>query len=422
MKLQAKINIRFLTLMVLIFSVSGVIFYYSLDRVVDQNIREMLESRKAYILLNLQKKPFLPDSLASPDNSIFVKSIGKNWVKAFYSDTLALDQAEKELVPFRKLTFAASTADGNYKVQILQSLLELDDLRMVIISFMGGLFLLVMISLFFVNRWLSAKAWNPFFRSLSVLNSWKFSESNTISFETTGIAEFDQLNVILANLAQKIRTDFENLKEFTENASHEIQTPLAIIKSKLEMILQDQSLDDNQHQTIQAAFESTIRLSKLNETLLLLSRIENQQFVGQEEIDIIQLIRSRIDHLKELFDLKGIMIMFQINDRVVFTMNPSLAEILINNLLGNALRHNVENGRIVVASDHKEISISNSGIDHEIDSARLFQRFAKNSAFRESNGLGLSIAQEICKLSRLKMTYHFSDELHHFVISSGKTP
>ena len=188
------------------------------------------------------------------------------------------------------------------------------------------------------------------------------------------------------------------------------------------MILQDQSLDDNQHQTIQAAFESTIRLSKLNETLLLLSRIENQQFVGQEEIDIIQLIRSRIDHLKELFDLKGIMIMFQINDRVVFTMNPSLAEILINNLLGNALRHNVENGRIVVASDHKEISISNSGIDHEIDSARLFQRFAKNSASSESNGLGLSIAQEICKLSRLKMTYHFSDELHHFVISSGKTP
>ena len=112
---------------------------------------------------------------------------------------------------------------------------------------------------------------------------------------------------------EKIRTDFVNLKEFTENASHEIQTPLAIIKSKLEMVLQDKSLNDKQYQQIQAAFESTIRLSKLNEALLLLSRIENQQFVGQKEIDFCLLLQTRVQYLEELFDLKKIEVTMQLN-------------------------------------------------------------------------------------------------------------
>ena len=177
------------------------------------------------------------------------------------------------------------------------------------------------------------------------MSTWKFSEDKAVRFDATDIAEFDQLNRLLENMMQKIRTDFVNLKEFTENASHEIQTPLAIIKSKLELVLQDKSLNDKQHQQIQAAFESTIRLSKLNEALLLLSRIENQQFVGQQEIDFCQLIRSRVDYFEELFGLKQIEVIFHATDAVVFTVNPLLAEILVNNLLSNALRHNHENGK-----------------------------------------------------------------------------
>lgn len=416
MRLQAKINIRFLALMFLIFSVAGVVFYYMIGEVADRNIREMLESRRAYILLNLQKGTSLSDSFASPDNSIFIRHIDESKKYRFYSDTLAYDQAEKELIPFRKLTFTASSGDHHYEVVLMQSLLETEDFRILIFIFLGGLFLFVMTSLFFVNRWLYSKAWNPFFKSLSLLNSWKFSEEKSVHFETTGIAEFDQLNDLLKSMMQKIRTDFINLKEFTENASHEIQTPLAIIKSKLELVLQDQSLSATQHKQIQAAFESAIRLSKLNESLLLLSKIENQQFVGQKEIDFVHLIQSRIDSLQELFDLKQIEIEFQAESHVFYSMNPLLAEILVNNLLSNALRHNHENGKIIISTESNEISIINTGENQEIDPKRLFQRFAKHSMSIESNGLGLSIANEICKSNHLQLTYCYSGGMHHFVL------
>ena len=270
MKLQTKINIRFLALTFMVFSVAGVLFYFALGRVVDQNISEMLESRKEYILLNLQQHPLTVDSLESTDRSIFIRRVGKVNQSELFSDTMAYDQEEKELTPFRKMTFFVQANDRTYKVVLLQSLFESEDLQMVIFSFMALLFCVVLLALFFLNKWLSVRAWRPFFKSLLILNAWKMSENQTFSFDSTGISEFDQLNSSLDKMMHKIQSDFVNLKEFTENASHEIQTPLAIIKSKLELVLQDKTLNDQQHQRIRAAFESAIRLSKLNEALLLL--------------------------------------------------------------------------------------------------------------------------------------------------------
>lgn len=416
MKLQTKINIRFLTVTFLVFSVAGVLFYFALGRVVDQNIREMLESRKAYIILELQQNKSLPDSLESPDHSIFIKRVEKTVEYKRFSDTLAYDQEEKELIPFRKMTFLAHSGDQHYQVVLLQSLLESEDLQMVIFSFMTALFGLVLLALFFLNRWLSNKAWNPFFKSLSVLNNWKIGENPDVKFDRTGISEFDQLNSTLERMMQKIQADFVNLKEFTENASHEIQTPLAIIKSKLEMVLQDKTLNDQQHLRIHAAFESAIRLSKLNEALLLLSKIENRQFIEHSAIDMCQLIQTRLEYLEELFALKQIEVYVHLEQKVVFVLNPILADVLINNLLSNALRHNIEKGKITILSDKQEITISNTGNEIEMDVSRLFRRFAKQSTSSDSNGLGLAIAYEICNNYNLQLSYCYSDDMHHMTI------
>ena len=419
MKLQSKINNRFLALTFLIFSVAGILFYFALDQVVDQNIREMLKSRKSYILLRLQKDPPSIDSLESFDHSVFIKRVGKVNEYQHFSDTLAYDQQEKELIPFRKLTFSVQTGDKYYKVVLIQSLFESEDLQMVIFYFMAVLFCLVLLALFFLNRWLSAKAWIPFFKSLLVLNDWKMSENKTFSFDTTGIYEFDQLNASLEKMMQKIQADFVNLKEFTENASHEIQTPLAIIKSKLELVLNDHTLNDQQHQRIHAAFESATRLSKLNEALLLLSKIENKQFVELLQVDMCQLIQSKVEYLEELFALKQIEVSVHLEEKVFLTMNPLLAEILINNLLSNALRHNIENGKIFISSADQKISISNTGEKSHLDVARLFRRFAKQVTSSDSNGLGLAIANEICKNYHLSLTYSYLNEMHHMTISAA---
>jgi len=416
MKLQTKISRRFLALTFLVFSIAGVLFYFALGKVVDQNIREMLNSRQAYILLYLQQNPLLSDSLVSPDHSIFIKQVDYLPEYKHYSDTLAYDQDEKELITFRKMSFSVKSNDRYYKIVLLQSLFESEDLQMVIFSFMAVLFGFVLFALFFLNRWLSAKAWSPFFNSLSVLSAWKMTENKTISFDHTGISEFDQLNSTLEIMMRKIQADFVNLKEFTENASHEIQTPLAIIKSKLELVLHDKALNDKQHQQIHAAFESAIRLSKLNEALLLLSKIENKQFVELTEIDICQLILSRVEYLDELFALKQIEVVVNLDEKVFLTMNPMLAEILINNLLSNALRHNIKNGKIFISSQNQEITISNTGEQTQIDISRLFHRFAKQVTSSESNGLGLAIANEICKNYHLSLEYSYLNEMHQMAL------
>lgn len=416
MKLQTKINIRFLAVTFLVFSVAGVLFYFALDKVVDQNIREMLESRKAYIILNLQQNTPTSESIESPDHSIFIKRTEKTEQYTTFSDTMAYDQEEKELIPFRKMTFSVHSGGQHYEVILLQSLLESEDLQMIIFSFMAALFGIVLLALFFLNRWLSNKAWNPFFRSLSVLNNWKIGESQAVSFDRTGISEFDQLNRTLENMMQKIQVDFVNLKEFTENASHEIQTPLAIIKSKLEMVLQDKTLSDLQYQRIRAAFESANRLSKLNDTLLLLSKIENRQFVETYEIDMCQLIQSRMEYLEELFALKQIEVTIHLETQVVFSMNPLLADVLINNLLSNALRHNKEKGKIIVSSENQEITISNTSQQGKIVGSRMFRRFSKQTTASESNGLGLAIAHEICNNYNLELIYRYLNGMHCMTI------
>ena len=419
MKLQSKINNRFLALTFMVFCVAGTLFYFALGSVVDQNIYEMLESRKAYILLHLQKNPQSIDSLESFDHSFFIKRVGKVNEYQRFSDTLAFDQQEKELISFRKMTFSVHTGENYYNVVLLQSLFESEDLQMVIFSFMALLFCLVLMALFFLNRWISAKTWTQFFNSLLVLNAWKMSENQPFSFAPTGISEFDQLNSTLEKMMQKIQADFVNLKEFTENASHEIQTPLAIIKSKLELVLNDKTLNDQQNQRIHAAFESAIRLSKLNEALLLLSKIENKQFVELSEIDLCQLIQSKVEYLEELFALKQIEVSLHIEEKVILTINPLLAEILINNLLGNALRHNVERGKITISSENQQITISNTGEQAHLDVHRLFRRFAKQVTSSESNGLGLAIANEICKNYHLQLSYSYMHEMHHMTLKGG---
>lgn len=417
MKLQNKINIRFILVTLLIFTGAGVVFYFALGRVVDQNIREMLNSRKANIILYLQHTE--ADSIihVSPDHTIFIKQIAKAEKHRVISDTLAFDPDEKQLIPFRKMVFTTSVNDNYFEVTILQSLLESEDLQQIIFFFMAILFVLLLLTLFFVNRWLSEKAWKPFFRSLLLLKSAKISEKHPISFDQTGISEFDQLNRTLEEMIQKMQTDFINLKEFTENASHEIQTPLAIIKSKLELILNDAELSGPQHKRLHDAFEIVNRLSKLNDSLLLLSKIENRQFVEKSDINLSQLIQSRLEYLEELIALKHIELSVQLDIPVTIFINPMLADILINNLLSNALKHNFDQGKIFISSRINEIVFSNTGKPMTFDATKLFKRFVKFNASEESTGLGLAIADEICRSSHLKLNYTYLNDLHSFTLS-----
>ncbi len=418
MKLQYKISLRFLIVTIIAFVIAGVLFYFVLNMVVHQNMDEMLQSRKSGIIKYLQNHTFNDSIYESPDKGFTIQQYAGNKYLQF-SDTLIYEAGDREYTPCRKLSFIADMHGKTYKIIIIQSLLETEDLIEVVFYFMLGLFVLLVLVLFVINYKLSYAIWKPFYGTLSKLKSFKIGETKDTSFSRTGTYEFDILNETLNGLTQKLQTDFVNLKQFTENASHEIQTPLAIIKSRLEMTLHDPLLQENHRKFIHAAYESANRLSKLNEALLLLSKIENRQFLDYEIIDFKKMIEERLNQTQELFDLKNIKATIDMQLSFHVKMSPYLAEILVNNLLSNALKHNISNGEVKITGDEHFLSISNTGTPLAIDSEKLFKRFMKQSASSESTGLGLAIAYEICNLYHFTLQYNYQSGFHTLLLSEN---
>ena len=213
-------------------------------------------------------------------------------------------------------------------------------------------------------------------------------------------------------MSEKIREDYLNLKEFTEDASHEIQTPLSIIKSKLELLFQSENLTDKQAENIRAIYEATTRLSKLNYSLLLISRIQNQQYAFTGQVDLAGITDKFLLHFQEIIDQKNIRIDRHYNSAVSLKMNPDLAEILISNLLGNAIKHNIENGWVSVALDNTALVITNTGHKPAVNPNDLFKRFRKGDLSEDSSGLGLSIVSKIAALYNMDIEYLLEGNIH----------
>ncbi len=400
-----------------VFTLAGITFYIILNLVTNENIEETLESKALRVIHSIQSNNQNQPIISSLDQTIVIEAIQPISESQTFSDTTILDDYENEMIDCRKLTSVVKIKNQHYRIQVVVSQIEAEDLVQAISFFMIGLFVFIVIVLFLLNRWLSASWWNPFYQTISQLHNFKIGQNKAIDFGKTNIREFKKLNSVLSEMIQRITADYQNMKEFTENASHEIQTPLAIIRTKLETSLQNETLSPNTHRQIQEAYNAVGRLSKLSEALLLISKIENRQFVHIQEVDFSTLINERTQFIEELLGLKNISINIQTEQPFIFQMNPNLAETLVNNLLGNALKHSLKNGKINICITKKQILFSNMGEPLEVDSGKIFQRFVKHTPNGESNGLGLAIVSEICKISQLDVTYNYLDGWHHFTIS-----
>lgn len=417
MKLINYINIRFMLLLLVIFTLAGIGMYIKLGFDVDENIDEILTGRIDKINDNIRRHPNLQFTGISADQAIQISEISAGKTGRIFSDTVEFNISDKRYDKCRKIT-AISQINGHfYKIQITYSRFETEDMVEIIFTLMIGLFVLIVATLYYVNNQLARSVWRHFFKTIELLKDFQIGQEKEVVFNKNNIKEFNQLNEVLAEMIEKIQSDFRNLKEFTENASHEIQTPLAIIKTKLETILQEETISPDVQQQVQIAYKTVARLSKLNEGLLLLSKIENRQFVEKSEIDFCKLMESRLELIEDLLELKQIEVSAELTTPLIFNINPLLAEILINNLLNNALKHNIEKGNISITSSSNELIICNSGKPLTVDSEKLFQRFVKDTTSTESTGLGLAIVNEICKLNEISLSYTYADGQHCIKLS-----
>jgi signal transduction histidine kinase len=240
-------------------------------------------------------------------------------------------------------------------------------------------------------------------------------KNQAIDFPANQVDEFTFMNETVQKATNQARHDYVILKEFTENASHEMQTPLAIIRSKLDLFIQNENLSEDQSKTMQSAYLAVERLSRLNSSLLLLAKIGNNQYAETSPINFKQKLEEKIEAFHELWQSQNISVNASLTDASV-TMNQELADILLNNLLSNATRHNFTGGSITIDLNPKQLRITNSSLQKDLNSPYLFSRFYKQDG-KGNNGLGLSIIKQICDISGLEIQYVFENSKHSFVIS-----
>lgn len=195
-----------------------------------------------------------------------------------------------------------------------------------------------------------------------------------------------------------------------------MQTPMAIINSKLELLIQSEKLSEEQMHLIKPVYEATTRMSKLNQGLLLISKIDNNQFSATENVELEKIIEKNLENFEEIIQMKDIEVTREFTEPVVLRMNKILAEILISNLITNSIKHNVQNGRIEIMLNKKKLRISNTGQPLAIDPRKLFERFRKSDRGGDSVGLGLAIVKEIINFYQFTIEYLVSDSLHSLII------
>lgn len=412
MKLLAKYNRVNIPITIATLLITGVGFYFIIHYVLVHQIDKDLRIEQQEIIHYVNEKKSLPEASNYKDQQIQFLRANDALFKTKLSTEQRYNSRENEVESFRKLQFLINVNGQYYIAVVKKSEQETEDIIQLIFIITFSVILFLLLILFIANRFLLAKIWKPFNHILEQLKQFNVSSKNKIIPRNTDIKEFQELNEAALLMSEKVSKDYESLKSFTENASHEIQTPLAIIKNKIELLLQSENLDKAAIQSIQILNDAASKLSRLNQSLLLLAKIENRQFESTEKVNFSKIINQCIENFEELASIKNISIQKNIAEGIFIKINESLAEILASNIILNSIRHNVENGKIRIDLNEKSMEVSNSGNEPNENTSDFFERFKKSSSSGDSLGLGLAIVKSICDTYGFAVSYSYKGGIH----------
>lgn len=414
MRLLTKITLLNLLLALAAFGVGGLRVYhkfrYEVQRETDFTLQETLDEALRSIqsgvpAADLQNRLMQIDALTAPAAGPDV-----------FSDTLAIHPVLKRPELFRRLQAVRTVGAQSYRFMVMNVVIEQSDISRIIKNVLTDLFVVLGSILLVFNFLLSKWLLGPLNRTLENIQTFNLQSGALPAFPGSSTKEFGQLNAFLAAMLDKIRQDYHTLKEFSENASHEMQTPLAVASGKLELLLDTPGLDDAQLQLVQDAQQALSRLSKLGEALLLLTKIENLEFAPQAPADFSALVATDVQTFAELAELKGLQFSSRIEPGVLLRIEPSLAHILIGNLLKNAIRHNLPGGWIKVELDPQQFCVHNAGPAPTVPTEQLFERFQKSNQSGASLGLGLAIVKKICTAQGWTVSYTYEAAAHRLCV------
>lgn len=419
MKLLSYTYRKLALLLFLLMAVWGVLFYYAIiDEVVDET-DDTLENYGEILMESALHDPSILETEGSLMSFYKFTPIseeeGRHYRQVFYDATVYIE-LEDEDEPVRVMCTAFRMPDGQYyELKLMISILERDDMVEAMLWYLGALFLLFLICTSIGIQLVLKGVFRPLHRLLDWLHCIQPGKEVPPLDNPTKIREFRQLSDAALDMDNRSYKAYEEQKQFIENASHELQTPLAIVRGKVELLAESEGMTEQQMEQLDEIYATLGRAVKLNKSLLLLSRIENGQYTEMEDVSVDEILDELLPDLMDIYEHKQVRLIRKREEQpFIIRCNHSLAQILVSNLVKNSLLHNREGGELQVLTTPTSLVIKNTG-DVPLDGEKLFRRFYHGmDGKKDSTGLGLAIARSIALSSSLKLTYEWQDGMHTF--------
>lgn len=419
MKLLSYTYRKLALLLFLLMAVWGVLFYYAIiDEVVDET-DDTLENYGEILMESALHDPSILETEGSLMSFYKFTPIseeeGRHYRQVFYDATVYIE-LEDEDEPVRVMCTAFRMPDGQYyELKLMISILERDDMVEAMLWYLGALFLLFLICTSIGIQLVLKGVFRPLHRLLDWLHCIQPGKEVPPLDNPTKIREFRQLSDAALDMGNRSYKAYEEQKQFIENASHELQTPLAIVRGKVELLAESEGMTEQQMEQLDEIYATLGRAVKLNKSLLLLSRIENGQYTEMEDVSVDEILDELLPDLMDIYEHKQVRLIRKREEQpFIIRCNHSLAQILVSNLVKNSLLHNREGGELQVLTTPTSLVIKNTG-DVPLDGEKLFRRFYHGmDGKKDSTGLGLAIARSIALSSLLKFTYEWQNGMHAF--------
>ncbi|MDB5157567.1 MAG: hypothetical protein JWR50_2274 [Mucilaginibacter sp.] len=415
MKLAAQYNRATLIITVAVLFIAGVAYYAAINYIVNKQLDRDLVEELTEITDYINTNQHLPRPLDfEGDQTTFIKTDKDNLETTFYDTPYHKNRGNKT-EQGRAVQSLIYLKGNHYIIVVAESKEASENLTQLIIGITILLTAILLLILILTNRYIFSGIWRPFYHILQQLKAFNVADTNNINLNKTNIDEFSELNDAVTVMASRVKNDYQNLKSFTENASHEMLTPIAVITSKLDTLIQDEKLKAEQFIQINDIYTATNKLSRLNQSLLLLVKIDNDLIHDHATFNLKDVILEKEHQLQELAQNKNIELIHLLEDKQI-TASRYLIEILINNLFNNAIKHNPVDGELYIRLTQRELRFQNTGDHNALNSDEIFERFKKGKN-SDGTGLGLTIAKNICSQYGYSLNYSFESPYHTFKIT-----
>lgn len=422
MKLFHLVMWRMSAMLVVILTCWAVLFYLAVMEEVNDEVDDSLSDYAESLIIRSLSGEKMPDTSNGSNNQYFLYDVSAEYAASYpkisYRDEMVYITAKGETEPARILMTIFQKDDGGYmELVVYTPTIEKSDLQRAILGWIVFLYVLLLLMILAVNAWVFYRNMRPLYTLLKWLENYRLGSKREPLDESLRIVEFRKLNEAANLFSERSEQLYEQQKLFIGNASHEMQTPLAICRNRLEMLMEDDTLTEKQLSELMKTHRTLENLTRLNKSLLLLCKIENRQFTDVKPICLNELLMHYLDDYKEVYAYRRVQVNVHVEDCFQLEMSESLATVLLTNLLKNAFVHTSEGGTIELTFTASSFEIRNTG-EASLDKNRIFERFYKEGKKEGSTGLGLALVDSICKAYRLNLSYRFENGMHIFTVIS----